>query len=212
MDHALGLYSQFGYNSKTMKRKARLERKTNEVKVTVDLTVDGSGKYNIQTGIPFFNHMLNQFARHGYFDIKIKAIGDTEVDFHHTVEDVGITLGQAFSKALSDKKGIRRFSHTYIPFDDTLVFAAIDLSGRPYFVFNADIPKSKVGEFDVELAEEFFKSFTNNLNCNLHIDLRYGTNLHHSIEAMFKAAGRVLDDACTVDGRSNSVPSTKGKL
>jgi len=195
-----------------MKRKAKVERKTHEVKVSVDLTLDGTGKFNIQTGVPFFNHMLNQFAKHGMFDLKIKAIGDTEVDFHHTVEDVGITLGEAFSKALGDKKGIKRFSHSFIPFDDCLAFTAIDLSGRPYFVFRADMPKSKVGEFDVELAEEFFKSFANNLGCNLHIELKYGSNLHHSVEAMFKAAGRALDLASAIDPRSGDVPSTKGKL
>ncbi len=194
------------------KRKAKIERKTHEVKVAVDLNIDGNGKYSIQTGIPFFNHMLSQFAKHGYFDLKIKAIGDTEVDFHHTVEDVGITLGNAFSEALSDKRGIKRFSHVYIPFDESLVFVAIDLSGRPYFVFNATLPKSKVGDFDVELAEEFFKSFSNALGFNLHIELRYGSNLHHAIEAMFKATGKALDIATSIDPRSNEIPSTKGKL
>ncbi|MGH7884838.1 MAG: imidazoleglycerol-phosphate dehydratase HisB [Thermodesulfobacteriota bacterium] len=195
-----------------MKRRTRFERKTKEVKVNIELNIDGTGKFDIQTGIPFFNHMLNQFAKHGYFDIKIKALGDIEVDFHHTVEDVGISLGEAFGQALGDKKGIVRYGHSIIPFDDSLVEASIDLSGRPYLVFNAKFEKNKIGEFDVELAEEFFKSFSNSLKCNLHIDLRYGSNLHHMIEAMFKAAGRALDQASGIDGRTKQVPSTKGKL
>lgn len=195
-----------------MKRQSSVDRKTKEVKVNVGLNVDGSGKFDVKTGIPFFNHMLEQFSKHGYFDLKIKAIGDTEVDFHHTVEDVGITLGQAFGKALGNKKGIKRFGSFTIPFDESLVEAVVDLSGRTYFVFNAEVPKSKIGEFDVELAEEFFKSFANTLNCNLHIDLRYGTNLHHNIEAMFKAVGKALDIATSIDSRSKDVPSTKGKL
>lgn len=195
-----------------MKRKSKVERKTSEVNVSVELTIDGTGKYEIDTGIPFFDHMLNQLARHGFFDLKIKAKGDTDIDFHHTVEDTGIALGEAFSKALGDKKGITRFSHAFMPFDECLAFVAVDLSGRPYFVFNADIPKSKVGEFDVELAEEFFKSFSGNAACNLHIELKYGTNLHHSIEAMFKALARALDNATRIDTRSGDIPSTKGKL
>ena len=193
-------------------RTAKVERKTSEVKVNVDLNLDGRGKFKIATGIPFFDHMLSQFAKHGYFDLKINAIGDTEVDYHHTVEDVGITLANAIMKALGDKKGIRRFSHAYVPFDDALVLAVIDLSGRPSLIFNAEIPKSKVGDFDVELAEEFFKSFANTLKCNIHLDLRYGTNLHHIIEAMYKAVGIALDKATSLDGRSDEIPSTKGKL
>lgn len=195
-----------------MKRNSEVERKTQEVTVSVKLDVDGTGKYDIRTGIPFFDHMLNQLARHGYFDLEIKAEGDTEIDFHHTVEDVGLALGEAFSKALDDKKGITRFSHAFMPFDECLAFVAVDLSGRPYFVFRADIPKSKVGEFDVELAEEFFKSFAGKAACNLHIELKYGSNLHHSIEAMFKALGRALDIATKIDNRSGDIPSTKGKL
>ena len=195
-----------------MNRQSKLERKTSEVTVSVSLNIDGTGKYDINTGIPFFDHMLNQFARHGYFDLDIKAKGDTEIDFHHTVEDVGIALGNAFSDAIADKKGITRFSHAFMPFDECLAFVAVDLGGRPYFVFNADIPKSKVGEFDAELAEEFFKSFSGTAACNLHIELKYGTNLHHSIEAMFKAFGRALDLASKVDPRSHEIPSTKGKL
>jgi len=194
------------------KRKAGFERKTSEVKVKVDLNVDGSGVFDIKTGIPFFDHMLCQFARHGCFDLKIKAIGDTEVDFHHTVEDVGIALGNAFSKALGEKKSIVRFAHSYVPFEDTLVFSAVDISGRPCLVFNADMPKSKVGDFDSELAREFFKSLSNNMGCNLHICLECGENLHHNIEAMFKSCGRAFDLATAIDSRYGDVPSTKGAL
>ena len=195
-----------------MKRQATVNRKTKEVKCGITLNIDGSGKFDIKTGIPFFNHMLEQFSKHGYFDLKIKAIGDTEIDFHHTVEDTGIVLGEAFDKTLGDKKGIRRFAHASVPFDDSLVSVTIDLSGRPYFVFKGEIPKSKVGEFDVELTEEFFKSFASSLKCNLHIELKYGTNLHHNIEAMFKAVGIALDEATSIDTRSKAVPSTKGTL
>ena len=194
------------------KRKASVERVTSEVKVKVDINLDGKGSFNIETGIPFFDHMLAQLARHGYFDLKVSAIGDLEVDFHHTVEDVGLALGEAFLKALGDKKSITRFGEAFVPFDDTLAFASVDLSGRPYLVYRAKVPKSKVGEFDLELGEEFFKSFSNTLMCNLHIELKYGDNLHHMIEAIFKAVGRALDKASAVDKRSADVPSTKGKL
>lgn len=194
------------------KRKAKINRKTSEVDVTVDIDLDGKGKYEIDTGIPFFDHMLSQFAKHGYFDLKVKAVGDIEVDFHHTVEDVGLALGEAILKALGDKKGITRFGEATVPFDETLATTNVDLSGRPYLVFNAGIPKSKVGDFDLELTEEFFKSFSNTLLCNLHIDLKYGDNLHHMVEAMFKSVGRALDQATKLDPRSNEVPSTKGKL
>jgi len=194
------------------KRKVSVERVTSEVKVKVDLNLDGEGSFDIETGIPFFDHMLAQLARHGYFDLKVSAIGDLEVDFHHTVEDVGLALGEAFLKALGDKKSIARFGEAFVPFDETLVFASVDLSGRPYLVYRAKVPKSKVGEFDLELGEEFFKSFSNTLLCNLHIELKYGDNLHHMIEAIFKAVGRALDKASAIDKRSADVPSTKGKL
>jgi len=194
------------------KRKAKTERATSEVKVEVEINLDGEGNFSIDTGIPFFDHMLAQFARHGYFDLKIKAVGDLEVDFHHTVEDVGLALGDAFLKALGDKKSITRFGEAFVPFDETLAFASVDLSGRPYLVYNVSVPKTKVGEFDIELGEEFFKSFSNTLLCNIHIELRYGDNLHHVIEAVFKAVGRALDKASQIDPRSGDVPSTKGKL
>ncbi len=193
-------------------RKAKTERVTSEVKVKVEINLDGKGVYDIDTGIPFFNHMLSQFAKHGYFDMKISAVGDLDVDFHHTVEDVGLALGDAFLKALGDKKSIRRFGEAFVPFDETLAFASVDLSGRPYLVYRVRVPKSKVGEFDLELGEEFFKSFSNTLMCNMHIELKYGDNLHHMIEAIFKAAGRALDNATRIDPRSSGIPSTKGKL
>ncbi|OGE25056.1 MAG: imidazoleglycerol-phosphate dehydratase [Candidatus Dadabacteria bacterium RIFCSPHIGHO2_12_FULL_53_21] len=193
-------------------RKAKTERVTSEVRVKVDINLDGKGVYEIETGIPFFNHMLSQFAKHGYFDLKISASGDLDVDFHHTVEDVGLALGDAFQKALGDKKSIRRFGEAFVPFDETLAFASVDLSGRPYLVYRVKVPKSKVGEFDLELGEEFFKSFSNTLLCNLHIELKYGENLHHMIEAIFKAVGRALDKATRIDPRSGGIPSTKGKL
>lgn len=195
-----------------MDRHAKVSRKTSEVEVMVEINLDGKGRYDIETGIPFFNHMLSQFAKHGYFDLTLKAKGDIEVDFHHTVEDVGLALGEAFLKALGDKRGISRFGEAFVPFDETLAFASVDLSGRPYFVYRVNTPKGKVGDFDVELGEEFFKSLSNTLRCNLHIELKYGENLHHITEAIFKAVGRALDRASMIDTRSDEIPSTKGKL
>ena len=195
-----------------MTRQSKIERKTSEVAVSVDINVDGSGRHNVDTGIPFFNHMLSQFAKHGYFDLKLKAKGDLEVDYHHTVEDVGLTLGEAFRTALGDKRGISRFGEAFVPFDEALVFASVDLSGRPFCAYRVDTPKSKIGEFDAELGREFFKSLTNTLKCNLHIELKHGDNLHHIIEAAFKAVGRALDHATMIDARSKEIPSTKGRL
>lgn len=195
-----------------MKRKSVIERKTSEVEVKVDINLDGKGKYDIDTGVPFFDHMLSQFAKHGYFDLKLKAIGDIEVDYHHTVEDVGLAIGEAIGNALGDKKGISRFGEANVPFDESLVFSSIDLSGRPYLVYNVDLSKGKIGDFDSELAEEFFKSLSNSLKCNLHIELKYGDNLHHIVEAIFKSVARALDKASALDPRSRDIPSTKGKL
>lgn len=195
-----------------MGRRAKLERKTSEVEVSVDIDLDGSGKYEVDTGIPFLDHMLAQFAKHGYFDLSLRAKGDIEVDFHHTVEDIGLALGNVILEALGDKRGITRFGEAFVPFDETLVFASVDLSGRPYFVYRVPIPKGKVGDFDVELGEEFFKSLSATLKCNLHIELRYGYNMHHIIEATFKAVARALDKASRIDPRSEEIPSTKGKL
>lgn len=195
-----------------MIRESIVERKTNEVEVYVKINIDGEGKYKIDTGIPFFNHMLEQLAKHGLFDIEISAKGDTEIDFHHTVEDVGIALGEAFNQALGDKKGINRYGFSSIPFDETLSSSSLDLSGRPFFIFKVEMPSTKVGEFDVELTREFFQSFTNNLKANIHIETKYGTNNHHIIESIFKSIAKSLDVATTYDLRSNSIPSTKGNL
>jgi imidazoleglycerol-phosphate dehydratase len=195
-----------------MDRVAKVERVTSEVKVSVDLNIDGSGKYSINTGIPFFDHMLEQLSKHGYFDLKIEADGDTEIDFHHTVEDVGITLGQAFDEALGSKKSITRYGASAIPFDETLSSSVIDLCNRPFFVFNVELSAVKVGEFDVELTKEFFQSFANNIKANVHIELKYGSNNHHIIESIFKSVARSLDLATSIDPRSDSVPSTKGNL
>ena len=195
-----------------MIRESIVKRKTNEVEVYVKINIDGEGKYKIDTGIPFFNHMLEQLAKHGLFDIEISATGDTEIDFHHTVEDVGIALGEAFNQALGDKKGINRYGFSSIPFDETLSSSSLDLSGRPFFIFKVEMPSTKVGEFDVELAREFFQSFTNNLKANIHIETKYGTNNHHIIESIFKSIAKSLDVATAYDSRSNSIPSTKGNL
>ena len=195
-----------------MIRESIVKRKTNEVEVYVKINIDGDGKYKIDTGIPFFNHMLEQLAKHGLFDIEISATGDTEIDFHHTVEDVGIALGEAFNQALGDKKGINRYGFSSIPFDETLSSSSLDLSGRPFFIFKVEMPSTKVGEFDVELAREFFQSFTNNLKANIHIETKYGTNNHHIIESIFKSIAKSLDVATAYDSRSNSIPSTKGNL
>ena len=195
-----------------MIRESIVKRKTSEVEVYTKINIDGEGKYKIDTGIPFFNHMLEQLAKHGLFDIEIIAKGDTEIDFHHTVEDVGIALGEAFSQALGDKKGIKRYGFSSIPFDETLSCSSLDLSGRPFFIFKVDMPSTKVGEFDVELTREFFQSFTNNIKANIHIETKYGTNNHHIIESIFKSIAKSLDLATTYDPRSNTIPSTKGNL
>ena len=195
-----------------MSRSASVKRKTTDVDVAIHLNVDGTGKYDIDTGIPFFDHMLEQLSKHGYFDLKIKAIGDTEIDFHHTVEDVGIALGQAFDKALGEKKSIKRYGSSFVTFDETLSSSHVDLSGRPFLIFNVQLPTPKVGEFDVELTKEFFQSFTNNIKANIHIELEYGANSHHIIESIFKSVAKSLDYATSIDSRSDSIPSTKGNL
>ena len=195
-----------------MARTAEIKRGTRETQICLSLNLDGSGRSNIQTPIPFFSHMLEQVSRHGQIDLDIEAKGDTEIDFHHTVEDVGIVLGQAIEKALDDKKGIYRFADAYVPLNEALAHCVIDVSGRPFFVFNADLPKTKIGDFDVELVAEFFQAVSANAGITLHINVPYWGNLHHVVEAMFKAFAKTLDKACTVDSRSEGVPSTKGKL
>lgn len=195
-----------------MDRCSRIIRKTSETEIEVNLVLDGSGQNEIQTPIPFLDHMLAQLSRHGYFDIQLKAKGDVEIDFHHTVEDVGITLGQAFDQALGDKKGIRRFASISVPLNEALAECVVDISGRSYFVCNIDLPKAKLGQFDVELVPEFFQAFAANSGTTLHLNSPYWSNLHHIVEASFKAFARALDQACTLDPRSDAVPSTKGKL
>ncbi|MEK6727023.1 MAG: imidazoleglycerol-phosphate dehydratase HisB [Deltaproteobacteria bacterium] len=193
-------------------RKAKIERKTLETGVELELVVDGSGEHDISTGIPFFDHMLTHIAKHGFFDLKVSATGDTEVDFHHSVEDIGICLGQAFKIALDGYKGIVRYGSAFIPMDEALVSVAIDIGGRSHLVFNAEMKREKVGEFDTELVEEFLKAFSNHLGCNLHVNVMYGSNTHHIIEAIFKALAKALDVATKKDERVKGVLSTKGKI
>lgn len=195
-----------------MNRSSQVKRTTNETQIEVSLVLDGSGKGDIQTPIPFMDHMLAQLSRHGYFDLVVKATEDTHIDFHHTVEDLGITLGQAFDKALGDKKGIRRFAQSSVPLNEALVNCVVDLSGRSYFVFNIDLPKAKLGTFDAELVSEFFQAFSANCGVTLHFNSPYWDNLHHVVEASFKAFAKAMDQACSLDPRSDVIPSTKGTL
>ncbi|HLN63331.1 MAG TPA: imidazoleglycerol-phosphate dehydratase HisB [Symbiobacteriaceae bacterium] len=195
-----------------MARVGSVARQTRETDVAVTWDLDGTGKASIATGVPFFDHMLDQIARHGICDLTVKTVGDTQIDDHHTVEDTGIVLGQALRQALGEAKGIRRYGSTFIPFDETLAFAAIDVSGRPFLVFEAEFPKAKVGTFDSELVQEFFRALALNAGITLHLKVHYGQNTHHMIEGLFKAFARALYDATTVDPRVTGVPSTKGTL
>jgi len=193
-------------------RRARVERKTKETEILVELDLDGAGTSEIETGIPFLNHMLEIFSRHGLFDLKIKAKGDIEVDYHHTVEDVGLTLGQAFKEGLGDKQGICRFGEASVPLDETLAQAVVDLSGRPYLSYKVKIRPGRVGGFDTDLPQEFFRALANQLGMNLHINVLQGENPHHIIEACFKALARAMERATRVDPRIRGVLSTKGSL
>ncbi|MGB9594864.1 MAG: imidazoleglycerol-phosphate dehydratase HisB [Candidatus Poribacteria bacterium] len=193
-------------------RKAEINRATKETDIKIDLNIDGVGSSSISTGIGFFDHILTLFSRHGFFDLTIYAKGDLEVDQHHTVEDVGICLGQAFAKAIGDKAGIRRFGNSAIPMGESLASVIVDLCDRPFLVYNVPVKNSKVGEFDVELIEEFFYAFVNNCGATVHINLAYGSNTHHIIEAIFKAFGRAMDQATSKDERIKGVLSTKGTL
>ena len=195
-----------------MSRTASIERVTKETRIRLSINLDGSGIGKICTSVPFLDHMLDLFARHGLFDLEVEAQGDIDIDFHHTVEDIGIVLGQAIKEALGDKKGIRRYGQASVPMDETLASVALDLSGRPYLVYNVRLPKVKIGEFDVELGREFFQAFVNNIGANLHINVMYGDNVHHIIEACFKATARALDSATGFDPRIEGVMSTKGTL
>jgi imidazoleglycerol-phosphate dehydratase len=196
-----------------MSRRAKIQRKTSETSVDLALEIDGKGDRRIATPVPFFNHMLEAVAKHGLFDLEITATGDVDVDPHHTVEDVGICLGQAFRDALGDKSGITRYGEATIPMDETLVSAAVDFGGRAAFVYRADALKGRrVGNFDVELGREFFGGFVSTALCNLHLEVRYGENAHHMIEALFKAFARATAMAARRDPRVVGVPSTKGTL
>ena len=195
-----------------MARTAEVTRKTGETDITVRLDLDGTGICDIDTGVPFFDHMLNAFGRHGLFDLTVCATGDTEVDDHHTVEDTGIVLGQAFAQALGDKAGIRRFSDVAVPMDETLVMAAVDISGRGQAYCELPVPTQRVGTFDTELAVEFFYAFARDARCSLHVREIVGGNSHHIIEAAFKAVGRCMRYACELDPRVQGIPSTKGSL
>ena len=194
-------------------RTAQIERKTAETEITVRVNLDGTGSYDNQTGVGFFDHMLDQLARHSLIDMEIRAKGDLHIDDHHTVEDTGIALGQALMQALGDKRGIRRYGECHLPMDDAQVRAALDLSGRPYLVWNVDMPTPKIGTFDTELVREFFQALSTNGGITLHVDRLLGFNSHHIAEAAFKAVARALRDAVETDPRkSDAVPSTKGTL
>jgi imidazoleglycerol-phosphate dehydratase len=194
-------------------RTAEVSRNTLETQITVKLDLDGTGKGVLNTGVPFFDHMLDQIARHGLIDLDIQAKGDLHIDAHHTVEDVGITLGQAFAKAVGDKKGIRRYGHAYVPLDEALSRVVIDLSGRPGLEYHVDYTRARIGEFDVDLLLEFFRGFVNHAAVTLHIDNLRGINAHHQAETIFKAFGRALRMAVETDARmGGQMPSTKGSL
>ncbi|WP_100400200.1 imidazoleglycerol-phosphate dehydratase HisB [Bacillus sp. FJAT-44742] len=193
-------------------RRGSIERNTYETQIKLDFEVDGEGKSDIETGVPFMTHMLELFTKHGHFDLTVKATGDTEVDDHHTTEDIGICLGQVFKEALGDKKGIRRYGNAFVPMDETLAQVVVDLSNRPHLEFRADFPQAKVGTFDTELVHEFLWKFALEARMNLHVIVHYGHNTHHMIEAIFKAMARALDEATMIDPRVKGVPSTKGML
>lgn len=195
-----------------MTRIAKIQRQTAETQIELELNVDGTGQSNIDTGVGFFDHMLDLFTRHGVFDLTIKVVGDLHVDQHHTVEDTGICLGQAFAQALGDKAGVRRYGHFTLPMEETLATVAVDLSGRYALAFDAGFTTAKIGNFDSELVEDFWQSVAANAVCNLHVQVHYGRNNHHKSEAIFKAAARALRMATENDPRVDGIPSTKGTL
>jgi imidazoleglycerol-phosphate dehydratase len=194
-------------------RKARIERKTTETEITVEVNLDGTGTFSISTGVGFFDHMLEQLSRHSRMDITLRAKGDLHIDQHHTVEDCGIALGQAFSKALGDKRGIARYAHAYLPMDETLTRTALDISGRPYLIWRVVFPAEKIGSMDTELFREFFQAFAQSSGITLHIEALYGENSHHIAESCFKGLARALRSAITIDEKmAAEIPSTKGQL
>ena len=193
-------------------RTAKIERKTKETQIQLEINLDGTGRSSVKTGLGFFDHMLTLFSAHSKVDLKLTVHGDLDVDGHHTVEDVGIALGKAFADALGDKKGIRRYGFFVLPMDETLAETAVDFSGRPFLVFNATFPVERVGNFDLELVNEFWQGFANSAACNLHINVPYGGNGHHISEAIFKSTARSIRAAVENDPREKGVPSTKGSL
>ena len=201
-----------GAKSRRMPRKARVRRRTTETDVAVELELDGQGRYRVETGLPFFDHMLAQLTKHGLFNLTLRAKGDLEVDAHHTMEDVGLALGEAFAQALGNRANIRRYGQATVPMDDALGWVAVDMSGRPFLAYRADGLAGKIGEFDATLLKEFFRAFATALKANVHIGVAYGENTHHMAESVFKAAGRALDVATTLDPRVKGIPSTKGTL
>jgi len=195
-----------------MGREAKIFRKTRETEIRVDLNLDGSGKHRISTSIPFMDHMLTLLAAHSLLDLTIQAKGDTAIDFHHTVEDVGICMGTALQQALGKKEGVRRYGTAFVPMDESLASVHVDLSGRPLLVFHLPLRKRKIGDFDTELVREFFQALVNNAAITLHAQVAYGRNGHHMVESLFKACGRALRQAVSKDEKVRDVPSTKGKL
>ncbi len=194
------------------RRSASVERKTKETEINVQLVIDGSGEYEISTGIAFFDHMLESFTRHGAFDLRLAAKGDLEVDTHHTIEDVGITLGQAFREALGSAAGIRRYGSIALPMAESKVEVALDISNRPYLVYRVDLANDRIGSFDVSLTEDFLYAFSQNAGIDLHVELAYGKNPHHVVEAIFKGLARALRMAVEFDGRMKGLPTVKGAL
>ena len=193
-------------------RQARIERRTKETQIVLHLNLDGTGVSKVETGIPFFTHMLEAWAKHGLMDLSVDARGDLEVDLHHTVEDVGICLGKAVKEALEDKKGIVRYGASFLPMDEALLHAVVDISGRPYLVFNVPVQRTRIANFDLDMLKEFFRAFAFNAEITLHVTMHYGENLHHIAEAVFKAVGRALAEATRLNPRVAEVPSTKGSL
>lgn len=195
-----------------MSRSAELSRKTVETDISLKLCLDGSGSSSVDTGIGFMDHMLTLFSKHGLLDLEVKASGDLQVDAHHTVEDIGIVLGQAIKQALGEKKSIKRYGTAFVPMDEALAMVSVDIGGRPYLVCNVKYTSERVGDMDTELVEEFFRAVSVNVGMNIHINVMYGSNNHHITEAVFKAFGRALDEAAGIDGRIEGVMSTKGML
>jgi len=195
-----------------MARTATISRTTKETEISVTLDLDGRGTHEIESGVPFLDHMLTQIARHGFFDLQVSARGDLEIDAHHTVEDLGICLGEAFKQALGNKSGVRRYGRGSMPMHEALAAVVLDFSGRPFLVYNVPLPKAQVGNFELELVEEFFTAFCNHAGANVHVNLAYGDNLHHIVEAVFKAFARALDEATQLDPRVEGVLSSKGTL